>query len=140
MILFISIIIGVGIVYVVLQDIHEALSLKMIICVIRPEQLGDVVSALRQENLIEGMTVMNVRGFGRQKAETGPQDLVEEETIRFLPKLKLEILMKSPDVPRAIEVIGGAVRTGQIGDGKIIALKAIAVVQIHTGERGHSAL
>lgn len=120
----------------VIWVIHRENRVKNVICVIRPEQLGDVVSSLKRENLITGMTVMNVRGFGRQYAETDKGDGSGEESIRFLPKLKLEMLIREKDVEKAIEVISKALHTGQIGDGKIITMNVRAVIRVRTMERG----
>jgi nitrogen regulatory protein PII len=83
-----------------------------------------------------GMTVMNARGFGRQKGDAK----TEEETIRLLPKLKLEILVMQKDEDRVMDAIGNALRTGEIGDGKIIIFPVVTVMRVRTGERSASAL
>jgi nitrogen regulatory protein P-II 1 len=111
----------------------------MVTCVIRPEQLGEVTTALKRDDLVVGMTVMDVRGFGRQ---TGSVDeLVEkDDTIRFLPKLKLEILVRDWDVLRTMNTIADSLRTGSIGDGKIVVFEAASAMRVRTGEKGVYAL
>lgn len=128
----------VSLLYVGVTSVHRSYKLRMVTCVIRPEQLADIASALKRADLIVGMTVMDVRGFGRQNAETNEDG--GEETIRFLPKLKVEILVKDWDVNRAMDVIAGALRTGNIGDGKIIVYDASTAMRIRTGEKGVYAL
>ncbi|MEW6381730.1 MAG: amino acid permease [bacterium] len=130
----------VSLLYVALTSVQKSYRVRLVTCLIRPEQLGDVVSALRRENLVMGMTVIDVRGFGRQRGENDDGSPVEEETIRFLPKLKLEIIVKDWDVDRAMTVISDAARTGNIGDGKIIVLEAASAMRIRTGEKGVYAM
>ena len=110
----------------------------MITCVIRPEQLNEVANALKVQELMMGMTVMDVRGFGRQRGETNGSK--EDETIKFLPKLKLEILVRDWDMDRAMDVIADTLRTGNIGDGKIVVYEAASAMRVRTGERGVYAL
>ncbi|MEW5801555.1 MAG: amino acid permease [bacterium] len=127
---------AVSLLYVALTSVQKSYRVRLVTCLIRPEQLGDVVSALRRENLIMGMTVMDVRGFGRQRGEKDNGDLVTLETIRFLPKVKLEVIVKDWDVERTMKVISESARTGNIGDGKILVLEASAAMRIRTGEKG----
>ena len=129
---------AVSLLYVALTSVQKSYRVRLVTCLIRPEQLGDVVSALRRENLIMGMTVMDVRGFGRQRGDM--DDVVDHETIRFLPKIKLEIIVKDWDVDRTMAVISESARTGSIGDGKIIVLEASAAMRIRTGEKGVYAM
>ncbi len=130
----------VSLLYVGLTSVQKTYRVRMVTCVIRPEQLGDVTSALKQEKLVMGMTVMDVRGFGRQRGEADGESSVEEETIRFLPKVKLEILVRDWDVNRTMQVISDSLRTGNIGDGKIIVFEAASTMRIRTGEKGVFAL
>jgi nitrogen regulatory protein PII len=130
----------VSLLYVAVTSLQKTYRVRVVTCIIRPEQLGDVVSALKGENLAMGMTVTDVRGFGRQRGEVDENSPMQEETIRFLPKSKVEILVKDWDVNRAMEAIGNATRTGGIGDGKIIVLEASSALRIRTGERGVYAL
>jgi APA family basic amino acid/polyamine antiporter len=133
---------ALSLLYVAISTVQRSYRLTMITCVIRPEQLGEVASALKKENLMMGMTVMDVRGFGRQKGDSDGNGNGHHanETIKFLPKLKLEILVKDWDVRRTMDVIGNSLRTGQIGDGKIVVFEASSAMRIRTGEKGVYAL
>lgn len=131
---------AVSILYVSLTSVQKSYRVRLVTCLIRPEQLGDVVSALRREDLIMGMTVIDVRGFGRQRGEKNEAIPGEEEMIRFLPKLKLEVIVKDWDVERTMSVISESARTGNIGDGKIIVLEATSAMRIRTGEKGVYAM
>jgi APA family basic amino acid/polyamine antiporter len=128
----------VSLIYIGLTTVKKTYSVKMITCVIRPEQLNEVANALKLQELMMGMTVMDVRGFGRQRGETNGSK--EDETIKFLPKLKLEILVRDWDVDRAMDVIADTLRTGNIGDGKIVVYEAASAMRVRTGERGVYAL
>ena len=130
----------VSVFYVLLTSVQKTYRVKVVTCVIRPEQLGDVTAALKQENLVMGMTVMDVRGFGRQRGEGEEDQPLHEETIRFLPKVKVEVLVRDWDVNKTMQVITHAVRTGNIGDGKIVVLEATSAMRIRTGEKGVYAL
>jgi len=130
----------ISVFYVVLTSVQKTYKVKVVTCVIRPEQLGDITSALKQENLVMGMTVTDVRGFGRQRGEGEEDDPLHEETIRFLPKVKVEVLVRDWDVNKTMQVITNSVRTGNIGDGKIIVLEATSAMRIRTGEKGIYAL
>jgi nitrogen regulatory protein P-II 1 len=110
---------------------------QMITCVIRPEQLNGLAAALKKARLMPGMTITEVRGFGRQK---GGPEVSSNDPIRFLPKLKIEILVRELDVEPTMNIISENLRTGQIGDGKIIVYKAVSSMRVRTGERGLSAL
>jgi amino acid transporter len=126
--------------YVLLTSVQKTYRVKVVTCVMRPEQLGDVAAALRRESLVVGMTVTDVRGFGRQHGETEADLPVHEDTIRFQPKVKIEVLVRDWDVNKTMQVISGAVRTGNIGDGKIIVFEASSAMRIRTGEKGVYAL
>ena len=130
----------VSVFYVLLTSVQKTYRVKVVTCVIRPEQLGDVAAALKREELVVGMTVTDVRGFGRQKGETEDDLPVHEETIRFQPKVKIEVLVRDWDVNKTMQVITSAVRTGNIGDGKIIVFDASSAMRIRTGEKGVYAL
>ena len=131
----------VSLLYVGITTMHKTYKVRMITCVIRPEQLGDVTSALKRESLVMGMTVMDVRGFGRQKGESnGEVSGAEAEMIRFLPKLKMEVLVRAWDVEHAMDIIADSLRTGGIGDGKIIVYEASSAMRVRTGEKGVYAL
>ena len=112
--------------------------MKLISCVIRPEKLDAVTIALNKLGVV-GMTVTDVRGFGRQKGQT-EHYRGEEYTIRFLPKVKLEIVIQDDEVSAATKAISQAARTGNIGDGKIFVIDVKDAVRIRTGEQGTVAL
>lgn len=112
--------------------------MKKIEAIIKPFKLDDVKEALSEEG-IQGITVTEVRGFGRQKGHT---ELYRgaEYVVDFLPKLKVEVVLEEDLLPRALEAIERAARTGRIGDGKIFVTTVDEAIRIRTGERGHSAL
>jgi nitrogen regulatory protein P-II 1 len=112
--------------------------MKKIEAIIKPFKLDDVKEALTEIGVI-GMTVMEVRGFGRQKGHT---ELYRgsEYTIDFLPKVKVEIVVADHLVPKVVETIVAAARTGSIGDGKVFVLAVDEALRIRTGERGEDAI
>jgi amino acid transporter len=131
----------ISLLYIGITSMQKTYRVRMVTCIIRPEQLGDVVSALKKQDLGMGMTIMDVRGYGRQKGDTNTNGApMHEDTIRFLPKIKLEVLVRDWDVEKTMETITEATRTGGIGDGKIIVIDASSALRIRTGERGVYAL
>jgi nitrogen regulatory protein P-II 1 len=112
--------------------------MRKIEAVIKPFKLDEVKEALHGIG-IQGMTVTEVRGFGRQKGHT---ELYRgaEYVVDFLPKIKLEIAVTDEMVDKVIEAIVGAANTGRIGDGKIFVLPMEEVIRIRTGERGPDAV
>ena len=112
--------------------------MKKIEAVIKPFKLDEVKEAL-QEIGLKGMTVTEVKGFGRQKGHT---ELYRgaEYVVDFLPKVKIEIVVEDGVVDRAVEVIEQAARTDRIGDGKIFVIPIEDAIRIRTGERGGDAL
>lgn len=112
--------------------------MKKVEAVIKPFKLDDVREALSEIG-ITGMTAIEVKGFGRQKGHT---ELYRgaEYVVDFLPKVKLEIVVKEDDVERCIEAITNAARTGKIGDGKIFVTSVESVVRIRTGETDNDAI
>ena len=112
--------------------------MKKIEAIIKPFKLDEVREALTEIG-ITGMTVTEVKGFGRQKGHT---ELYRgaEYVVDFLPKVKLEIVVKEDQLTRCIEVISNAARTGKIGDGKIFVYPVEQVVRIRTGESGPDAI
>ena len=112
--------------------------MKLIMAVIKPFRLDDVRDALSEIG-IKGMTVTEVKGFGRQKGHT---ELYRgaEYAVDFLPKIKLEVAVPSDLVDRVIESITTAAQTGKIGDGKIFVSAIEQVTRIRTGETGPEAL
>jgi nitrogen regulatory protein P-II 1 len=112
--------------------------MKLITAIIKPFKLEEVKSALAEVG-VEGMTVTEVKGFGRQKGHTEIYR-GSEYTVDFLPKVKIEIAISADGVAKAIDAIVGAARTGKIGDGKIFVTPLDEVVRIRTEERGEVAL
>jgi nitrogen regulatory protein P-II 1 len=112
--------------------------MKKIEAVIKPFKLDEVKEALQEVGL-KGMTVSEVKGFGRQKGHT---ELYRgaEYVVDFLPKVKLEIVVDDDVAERAVEAIQQAAKTDRIGDGKIFVMDVQEVVRIRTGERGADAL
>ena len=112
--------------------------MKLIIAIIKPFKLEEVKDAL--SNLgVEGMTVTEVKGFGRQKGHTEIYR-GSEYAVDFLPKVKIEVALTDEVVPKALDAILTAARTGKIGDGKIFVLPLDSVVRIRTGESGDEAI
>tara|TARA_R110000868_G_C10876117_1_gene762621 strand:- start:1016 stop:1366 length:351 start_codon:yes stop_codon:yes gene_type:complete len=112
--------------------------MKMITAVIKPFKLDDVREALTEVG-IEGMTVTEVKGFGRQK---GHAEVYRgaEYTISFLPKVKIDIAVDDAAVEKVVEAIQQSANTGKIGDGKIFVQELTGAVRIRTGESGNEAL
>ena len=112
--------------------------MKKIEAIIKPFKLDEVKEAL-QEIGLQGITVIEAKGFGRQKGHT---ELYRgaEYVVDFLPKLKIEVVLGDDQVEAAIEAIQRAARTGKIGDGKIFVLDVHNVVRIRTGETGPAAV
>ena len=113
-------------------------SMKMIIAIIKPFKLEDVRDALTSTG-IQGMTVAEVNGYGRQKGHTEIYRGAEY-AINFLPKLKIEVAVDSQQVDKAVEAIVTGAKTGQIGDGKIFVTSLDHAVRIRTGETDADAL
>ena len=112
--------------------------MKKIEAVIKPFKLDDVREALSEIG-VTGMTVTEVKGFGRQKGHT---ELYRgaEYVVDFLPKVKIEAVVQEDQVERCVEVIATAARTGKIGDGKVFVTAVERVVRIRTGEENEAAI
>ena len=112
--------------------------MKKIEAIIKPFKLDDVKDALNEAG-IHGMTVTEVKGFGRQKGHT---ELYRgaEYVVEFLPKIKIEAIVSDEDVEKVIEAILKTARTGNIGDGKIFVYDIKKTIRIRTGERGKEAI
>jgi nitrogen regulatory protein P-II 1 len=111
---------------------------KKIEAIIKPFKLDDVKAALNEIG-IQGMTISEVKGYGRQKGHTeiyrGAEYMVD-----FIPKIKIEIVIASSEIDKAIKAIIDAANTGKIGDGKIFVLPVEDAVRIRTGEKNHDAI
>ena len=112
--------------------------MKIVMAIIKPFKLDDVRDALTGLG-IHGLTVTEVKGFGRQKGHTEIYRGAEY-AVSFLPKLKIEVAVPADLVERAVEAIAGAARTGQIGDGKVFVFPLEHAVRIRTGETDADAL
>ena len=112
--------------------------MKKIEAVIKPFKLDEVKEAL-QDIGVQGMTVLEAKGYGRQK---GHSELYRgaEYVVDFLPKIKLEVIVSDDQAPGVIEAIQAAARTGKIGDGKIFITDVVDVIRIRTGESGSQAI
>ena len=112
--------------------------MKLIVAIIRPFKLDDVREALSDAG-VSGITVTEVKGFGRQKGHT---ELYRgaEYVVDFVPKVKIELVVEDDQVDRAVEAIEHAARTGRIGDGKIFVLPVEQAIRIRTGDRGADAV
>jgi nitrogen regulatory protein PII len=116
----------------------KGIAMKMITAIIKPFKLDDVRDAIAETG-IQGMTVTEVRGFGRQKGHT---ELYRgaEYVVDFLPKLKLEVAVPDDQVDAVVEAIADSAASGRIGDGKIFVHSLEQAVRIRTGEEGDKAL
>ncbi|MFV0415840.1 MAG: P-II family nitrogen regulator [Chthoniobacterales bacterium] len=112
--------------------------MKKIEAIIKPFKMEDVKEALSEIG-IEGMTVGEIKGFGRQKGHTEIYR-GSEYTVDFLPKVKFEIIIPDSLVEKAVEAISRSAKTGKIGDGKIFILPVEEAIRIRTDERGESAI
>ena len=112
--------------------------LELITAIIKPHKLDDVKEALLA-NGVEGMTVTEVRGFGRQRGKT-ENFRGSEYTIDFIPKVRIEIIVTAETPTSSIGVIGEAAKTGKIGDGKVWKYGVDSLLRVRTGEMGNEAL
>ncbi|CAM5519552.1 MULTISPECIES: P-II family nitrogen regulator [Rhodanobacter] len=112
--------------------------MKLVVAIIKPFKLDDVREALAEVG-VQGVTVTEVKGFGRQKGHT---ELYRgaEYVVDFLPKIKLEVAVADDQLDRVLEAIQASARTGKIGDGKIFVSTLEQVIRIRTGELDHDAL
>jgi nitrogen regulatory protein P-II 2 len=112
--------------------------MKFVMAIIKPFKLDAVREALTSIG-VEGMTITEVKGYGRQK---GHSEIYRgtEYTVHFLPKLKLEVAVSSDEAPKVVGAISSAANSGQIGDGKIFVIDLLEAVRIRTSESGKDAL
>jgi len=112
--------------------------MKMVEAIVKPFKLDEIKEALTKVG-IQGMTVEEVRGFGRQKGHT---ELYRgaEYTVDFLPKVRIQILVPDDIAAKVVDVISDSARTGKIGDGKIFVTDVQEVIRIRTGEKGPDAI
>jgi len=112
--------------------------MKLVVAIIKPFKLDEVRSALSEVG-VQGMTVTEVKGFGRQKGHT---ELYRgaEYVVDFLPKVKLEVAVESAMLERVVESISAAAKTGKVGDGKLFVYNIEQVIRIRTGEKDADAI
>jgi len=126
------------------EKLHEVVhsiggkEMKLLTAIIKPFKLEEVRTALTDLGL-EGMTVTEVKGYGRQKGHTEIYRGAEY-AVSFLPKIKIEIVVPTAQVDKALEVVQSAARTGQIGDGKIFVSPIERTIRVRTGETDETAL
>jgi len=112
--------------------------MQLVTAVIKPHKVDEVIEAVKATG-IQGMTVTEVKGFGRQGGHTETYRGAEY-TVDFTPKMKLEIVVDASDVPRITDVIQSTAGAGQIGDGKIWVTTLDTIIRIRTGEQGRDAI
>ena len=112
--------------------------MKLVSAIIKPFKLDEVRDALTGVG-VSGLTVSEVKGFGRQKGQTEIYRGAEY-TVNFLPKVKIEVVVPDESAAKVVAAIGAAAKTGQIGDGKIFVTAVEQAVRIRTGESGSNAL
>jgi nitrogen regulatory protein PII len=112
--------------------------MKLITAIVKPFKLDDVKTALRDAG-VQGMTVTEVQGFGRQRGHTEVYR-GQEYTIDFVPKVRIEILVDEESLDSVLDTIVAAAKTDKIGDGKIWVTTVDSIVRIRTGERDHEAI
>lgn len=112
--------------------------MKQVVAIIKPHKLDDVKDALKEAG-IQGMTVVDAKGFGRQRGQTEVYRGAEYE-IEFIPKIRIELVVAESQLGAAVEAIRSAAQTGKIGDGKIFVMPVERALRIRTGEEGEDAL
>jgi nitrogen regulatory protein P-II 1 len=112
--------------------------MRLITAIIKPFKLEDVKAALEGFG-VQGMTVSEVQGYGRQRGHTEVYRGAEY-AVAFVPKVRVEVVVDDVEAPRVIDAIVKAASTGKIGDGKVWSVPVDEVVRVRTGERGHEAL
>jgi len=125
-----------SIAYVAITSVKRSYSLKMVSAMIRPESLNILVDVLKDKDLILGMTVTKVRGFGRQKGQLDKDAEPINDKISFIPKVRIDLVVNDWDVPSIMEIIQDTLFTGNVGDGKIFVFDAVDAMRVSTGEKG----
>jgi APA family basic amino acid/polyamine antiporter len=123
--------------YVMGTSVLKSHGMKMISAIIRPDSLDNLADALNKEELVQGMTISDVKGFGRTK---GSKTDDSPSKVKFLDKVRVDVVVNTWDVPHVIEVMKEVLQTGNKGDGKIFVLETSEAVRVRTGESGISAV
>ena len=130
----------ISLAYVAISNVKRSYSMKMISAMIRPDMLNVLVDILKDEDLILGMTVTKIKGFGRQKGQMDKDAEPINDRISFIPKVRVDLVVNDWDVPGVMDVMRDALFTGNVGDGKIFVLDAQDAMRVRTGEKGVYAL
>jgi amino acid transporter len=130
----------ISLAYVAISNVKRSYSMKMISAMIRPDMLNVLVDILKDEELILGMTVTKIKGFGRQKGQMDKDAEPINDRISFIPKVRVDLVVNEWDVPGVMDVMRDALFTGNVGDGKIFVLDAQDAMRVRTGEKGVYAL
>jgi amino acid transporter len=125
--------------YVMVTSVNKNYGMKMISAMIRPEKLGVLVEVLKDEDLVLGMTITKVHGFGRQQGVTAHTKKISDR-LSFVPKTRVDIVVNDWDVPHVMEIMREVLNTGKVGDGKIFVMDAREAMRVRTGETGVSAV
>lgn len=112
--------------------------MKQVVAVVKPHKLDDVKDALKEVG-VQGLTIVDAKGFGRQRGQTEVYRGAEYE-IEFIPKVRIELAVADSDLDKVVEAIKASAKTGKIGDGKIFVLNLEQAIRIRTGEEGEEAL
>jgi amino acid transporter len=128
----------ISLLYVLMTTVHKNYGMKSITAIIRPDALDALVDALNAEALVQGMTITDVKGFGRQRGAV--EDHKPMAKIKFLPKVRVEVVVNDWDVPHVIEVMQAVLNTGSVGDGKIFVFNTEETIRVRTGESGIGAV
>jgi nitrogen regulatory protein PII len=112
--------------------------MKLVTCIVKPFKIDEVKQALKDVG-VQGMTVSEVQGFGRQAGHTEVYRGAEY-TVDFVPKVRIEVLVADPDVERVTDAVVAAARTGKIGDGKVWVTAVEQIIRVRTGELDHDAV
>ncbi len=125
--------------YVMVTTVKKNYSMKMITAMIRPEKLGILVAVLKDESLVQGMTVTKVKGFGRSYGKIDLDEAIDEK-ISFVPKTRVDIVVNDWDVPHVMTIMKEVLKTGKSGDGKIFVIDAKEALRVSSGETGVEAV
>ena len=112
--------------------------MKLVTCIVKPFKIDEVKQALKDAG-VQGMTVSEVQGFGRQAGHTEVYRGAEY-TVDFVPKVRIEVLVADTDVERVTDAVVAAARTGKIGDGKVWVTAVEQIIRVRTGELDHDAV
>jgi nitrogen regulatory protein PII len=128
----------ISLAYVEITTLKKTYTLKVVSAIIRPEALNVMVGVLKDEEMLMGMTVTKVQGFGRQRGHS--DDDPQTSTVTFVPKVRVDVIVKNWDVEHVMEIMRDVANTGQAGDGKIFVYDATDAMRVRTGEKGINAI